>query len=160
MAKKQSKASSLRAQLKATPIKVLEKRVNRDDEIIGANNQFDYLNLEDGKLTKIRIFPAHPGESDFYVPKKSYWLTVLGNDGNARRTTVLDSKIHGGTKYDIVEEYVKWAKKKHTTNAEILEALTGTGINSNSLNPTYSWVCYADVVQGDIPLINVFTVCD
>jgi hypothetical protein len=69
-----------------------------------------------------------------------------------RRGTVLDSKMHGGTKYDVVEEYVKYAKKHIDGDAEKLEALVGTGPKSNSLNPQYTWMCYADKIDGDNPL--------
>lgn len=147
MAKKNS-SGDLRSQLKATSIKKLKKRVDEDNEIIGAQSN-EYLNLEDGKTLKIRIFPAHPGIEDFYLPKKCYWLTVAGNDGEPRRTTVLDSKVHGGTKFDLVEEYVKWAKKKWAKDSDKLDALTGTGQNQNSLNPSYTWLCYADRLVGD-----------
>ena len=147
MAKKNS-SGDLRSQLKATSIKKLKKRVDEDNEIIGAQSN-EYLNLEDGKTLKIRIFPAHPGIEDFYLPKKCYWLTVAGNDGEPRRTTVLDSKVHGGTKFDLVEEYVKWAKKKWAKDSDKLDALTGTGQNQNSLNPSYTWLCYADRMTGD-----------
>lgn len=147
MAKKGS-SGDLRSQLKATPIKKLKKRIDEDNEIIGAQSN-EYLNLEDGKTLKIRIFPAHPGVEDFYIPKKCYWLTVAGNDGDPRRTTVLDSKVHGGTKFDLVEEYVKFAKKKWAKDADKLDALTGTGQNQNSLNPSYTWMCYAGLVTAD-----------
>ena len=32
-------------------------------------------------------------------------------------------------------------------DSDKMEALLGTGMNSNSLNPQYSWLCYADVVR-------------
>ena len=142
------KAGSLRSQFKPTSIKKLKKRVDEDNELVGAQSN-EYLNLEDGKTLKIRIFPAHPGVEDFYIPKKCYWLTVAGRDGDPRRSTVLDSKVHGGTKWDVVEEYVKYAKKKWAKDADKLDALTGSGQNSNSLNPSYTWLCYADRVQPD-----------
>ena len=147
MAKKNA-SGSLRSQLKATPIKKLKKRIDEDNEMVGAGSN-EYLNLEDGKTLKIRIFPAHPGVEDFYIPKKCYWLTVAGSDGDPRRTTVLDSKVHGGTKWDLVEEYVKFAKKKWAKDADKLDALTGTGQNQNSLNPSYTWLCYAAQVTAD-----------
>lgn len=141
--------NDLRSQLRATPLTALKRRVEEDDKIIGAFSSNEYLNLEDGRTIKIRIFPPHPGYEDFYIPKKSYWLTVTGNDGEPRRTTVIDSRVHGGTKWDLVEEYVNWAKKKWSKDAERLEALIGTGM-VNSLNPSYSWLCYADkVVEGE-----------
>lgn len=141
--------ANLRAQLKATSIKKLQKQVDAENEMVGTGSSTEYLNLEDGKTIKIRIFPAHPGQEEFYVAKKCYWLTFNTDDGDTRRGTVLDSKVHGGTKWDIVEEYVKWAKKHVGNDAEKLEALVGNGPKSNSLNPQYSWLCYADRVNGD-----------
>lgn len=139
-------ATSLRSQLKATSIKKLKQRVDADNNLIGAQGGNEYLNLQDGKTMKIRIFPAHPGQEDFYIPKKCYWIGVVGNDGDMRRTTVLDSKVHGGTKYDVIEEYVKFAKKKCSKDSDKLKALTG---EKDSLNPQYTWLCYADEVNGD-----------
>lgn len=138
--------NDLRSQLKATPIKKLQKRIDADNEMVGVGVSNEYLNLEDGKTMKIRIFPAHPGQEDFYIPKKCYWLTVAGNDGEPRRTTVLDSKVHGGYKMDVVDEYIKACKKKWSKDAEKLEALTNS---KDSLSPSYTWMCYADQVDGD-----------
>ena len=144
-----AKENSLRSQLKATSIKRLQKQIDADNEMVGTGSSTEYLNLEDGKTIKIRIFPGHPGQEDFYVAKKCYWLSFRTDDGGERRGTVLDSKVHGGTKYDVVEEYVKYAKKFIGNDADKLEALVGTGPKSNSLNPQYTWLCYADRVNGD-----------
>ena len=144
-----AKENSLRSQLKATSIKRLQKQIDEDNAMVGAQNSTEYLNREDGKTVKIRIFPGHPGVQDFYVAKKCYWLSFVGDDGETHRGTVLDSKVHGGTKFDVVEEYVKWAKKKIGNDADKLEALVGNGPKSNSLNPEYSWLCYADKINGD-----------
>ena len=144
-----AKENSLRSQLKATSIKRLQKQIDEDNAMVGAQNSTEYLNLEDGKTVKIRIFPGHPGVQDFYVAKKCYWLSFVGDHGETHRGTVLDSKVHGGTKFDVVEEYVKWAKKKIGGDADKLEALVGNGPKSNSLNPQYSWLCYADKINGD-----------
>lgn len=139
-------ANSLRSQYRATKISSLKKAVDKDDAMVGVSNN-EYLNLEDGKTMKIRIFPAHPGEEQFYVPRKCYWLSFVNSDGDVKRGTVLDSILHGGTKMDLVNEYVKYAKKKYGKDADKMESLTGTGLNSNSLNPQYSWMCYADEVK-------------
>ena len=144
-----AKENSLRSQLKATSIKRLQKQIDADNEMVGTGSSTEYLNLEDGKTIKIRIFPGHPGQEDFYIAKKCYWLGFRTDDGEERRGTVLDSKVHGGTKYDVVEEYVKYAKKFIGNDADKLEALVGNGPKSNSLNPQYSWLCYADRVNGD-----------
>ena len=141
--------NDLRSQLKATSIKRLQKQIDEDNAMVGAQSSAEYLNLEDGKTIKIRIFPCHPGQEDFYVARKCYWMSFVGDDGEQHRGTVLDSRVHGGTKYDVVEEYVKYAKKKVGNDADKLEALTGSGPKSNSLNPQYSWLCYADKINGD-----------
>ena len=138
----------LRSQLKATSMKSLKKRIEQDDNMFGAQKS-EYLQLEDGKTLKIRIFPAHPGGEDFYVARKCYWLPLTGQDGDTYRGTVNDSRLHGGTRYDIVEEYINYAKKKVGNDADKLEALVGTGPKSNSLNPQFSWICYADIVRPD-----------
>ena len=144
---KETGAKDLRSQLKAIPLKKLKKRVDEDNEIIGAQSN-EYLNLEDGKTLKIRIFPAHPGGEDFYIPKKCYWLTVPGRDGDTHRTTVLDSKVHGGTKMDLVEEYIKYAKKKCAKDSGKLESIAGNQ-QKQGLSATFSWICYADRLNGD-----------
>ena len=145
MAKETKSVNSLRSQLKATSLKKLQKQIDEDNAAIGANSN-EYLNLEDGKTVKIRIFPAHPGEENFYVAKKCYWLTIAGNDGDPRRIQVLDSRLHGGTKMDVVEEYTKYAKRFCKGDATKLDAITG---QRDSLNPSYSWLCYADTVRED-----------
>lgn len=138
--------NSLRSQFKATTIKSLRKTIDKDDAMVGVQSN-DYLNLEDGKTLKIRIFPAHPGHEQFYVSRKCYWLSFLNQDGETKRGTVLDSIAHGGTKMDLIQEYVKFAKKKFANDSDKIEALVGTNMNSNSLNPQFSWLCYADVVR-------------
>ena len=141
--------ANFREKFKATKIKDLKKAVDKDDAMVGVSNN-DYLNLEDGKTLKIRIFPAHPGHEQFYVPKKCYWLLFPVEDGgDNKRGTVLDSIVHGGTKMDLVQEYVKYAKKKYGDDDDKMETLTGTGMNSNALNPQYSWLCYASIVTPD-----------
>lgn len=141
--------ANFREKFKATKIKDLKKAVDKDDAMVGVSNN-DYLNLEDGKTLKIRIFPAHPGHEQFYVPKKCYWLSFPVEDGgDNKRGTVLDSIVHGGTKMDLVQEYVKYAKKKYDDDDDKMETLTGTGMNSNALKPQYSWLCYASIVTPD-----------
>lgn len=140
-------SNDFRSQFKATSIKKLKKVADKDDAMIGVQSSNEYLSLEDGKTLKIRIFPAHPNQEAFYVSRKCYWLSFLGSDGEPHRGTVLDSIAHGNTKYDLVQEYVKFAKKRYATDAAKIEALTGTGPKSNSLNPQYSWMCYADIIR-------------
>lgn len=138
-------AKDLRSQFKATPLKKLKGKIDEDNSILGGSNE--YLQLEDGKTVKIRIFPAHPGSEDFYITKKQYWLSVAKDDGDMRRTTVLDSVVHGGFAMDIVQEYTKMAKKICVNNTKKMNAIQG---DKDSLNPQISWECYASrIVEGE-----------
>lgn len=136
----------LRASLKAKPIEDLRKHVDDEDANMGfGGGSNEYLKLEDGKTLKIRIFPAREGDPNFYVPRKAYWLTLTGDNGTYRGT-VLDSRFHGGFGMDIVDEYVKFAKKMYANNPEKITAITATGPKAENLLPTYSWLAYAGVV--------------
>lgn len=139
--------NSLRDQFKATSVKSLKKVAEEDEKMLGIGST-EYLQLEDKKTIKIRIFPAHPGVESFYVRRKCYWLPFQRNDGEMGRTSVNDSIIHGGTKMDIVDEYLKMARKIVGNDSDKLDALTGR----DGLLPTYSWLCYADKVQPDVEL--------
>lgn len=137
----------LRDQFKPTSVKSLRKVAEEDEKMLGISSN-EYLQLEDKKTIKVRIFPAHPGVESFYVRRKCYWLPFQRNDGEMGRTSVNDSVIHGGTKYDLVDEYIKAAKKFINGDSEKLEAITGR----DGLLPSYSWICYADKVQPDTEL--------
>lgn len=139
--------NSLRDQFKPTSVKSLKKNAEEDEKMLGISSN-EYLQLEDKKTIKIRIFPAHPGMDAFYTRRKCYWLPFQKNDGEMGRTSVNDSVIHGGTKMDLVDEYLKAAKKYVGSDSEKLEALTGR----DGLLPSYSWICYADKVQPDTEL--------
>ena len=139
--------NSLRDQFKPTSIKSLKKVAEEDEKMLGVSSN-EYLQLEDKKTIKIRIFPAHPGVESFYIRRKCYWLPFQKNDGEMGRTSVNDSVIHGGTKVDLVDEYLKAAKKFINGDSDKLEALTGR----DGLLPVYSWLCYADKVQPDTEL--------
>ena len=139
--------NSLRDQFKPTSVKSLKKNAEEDEKMLGISSN-EYLQLEDKKTIKIRIFPAHPGMDAFYTRRKCYWLPFQKNDGEMGRTSVNDSVIHGGTKMDLVDEYLKAAKKYVGNDSEKLEALTGR----DGLLPSYSWICYADKVQPDTEL--------
>jgi len=139
--------NSLRDQFKPTSVKSLKRVAEEDEKMLGIGSN-EYLQLEDKKTIKIRIFPAHPGVESFYIRRKCYWLPFQRNDGEMGRTSVNDSVIHGGTKMDLIDEYMKFARKIVGNDADKIDALTGR----DGLTPSYSWICYADKVQPDTEL--------
>ena len=136
-------ANDLRSRLKATPIKKLKARIDEDNSMLN-NGNAEFLSLEDGKLMKIRIFPAHPDHDNFYIPRKCYWLSFTTDTGDERRGTVLDSIFHGKTAMDIVQEYVAYVK---THGSE--EAISAVTAQRDGLLPSLSWLCYAAEVKED-----------
>lgn len=145
-----SEISKLKASLKARPISELRKFVDKEDAVLGFNGfgGADRLKLEDGKLMKVRLFPARPEDENFFMAKTSYWLTMEGESGSYRGT-VLDARKHGGFKKDLVDEYVKLAKRMYSNDLEKIAPMTATGMNSENLLPTNSWVAYAGFVIND-----------
>lgn len=138
-------ANDLRSRLKATPIKKLKARIDEDNAMLN-NGNAEFLNLEDGKLMKIRIFPAHPDHDNFYAPRKCYWLPFRNDSGDNYRGTVLDSIFHGKTEYDIVQEYVAYVKS-HCSE----EAIAAVTASRDGLLPSLSWLCYAaEVTDGEM----------
>ena len=136
-------ANDLRSRLKATPIKKLKARIDEDNSMLN-NGNAEFLSLEDGKLMKIRVFPAHPDHDNFYVPRKCYWLPFTTDSGDERRGTVLDSIFHGKTAMDIVQEYVSYVKTHGSETA--VAAVTA---QRDGLLPSLSWLCYAAEVKDD-----------
>lgn len=136
-------ANDLRSRLKATPIKKLKARIDEDNSMLN-NGNAEFLTLEDGKLMKIRVFPAHPDHDNFYVPRKCYWLPFTTDSGDERRGTVLDSIFHGKTAMDIVQEYVAYVKTHGSETA--VAAVTA---QRDGLLPSLSWLCYAAEVRED-----------
>lgn len=136
-------ANDLRSQLRATPIKKLKARIDEDNSMLN-NGNAEFLQLEDGRLMKIRIFPAHPGHDNFYVPRKCYWLPFVTDAGDDRRATVLDSVFHAKTAMDIVQEYVSYVKT-HGSEA----AVAAVTAQRDGLLPSLTWLCYAAEVKED-----------
>ena len=63
-------ANDLRSKLKATPIKKLKARIDEDNSMLN-NGNAEFLSLEDGKLMKIRIFPAFFFFDNINLPRKN-----------------------------------------------------------------------------------------
>ena len=86
----------------------------------------DKIEIEEGE-NYIRFYPVHPGvDSYFILPRMVHFLEIEGpkwedgemvKDGDdnpvmeVRKRTVYNSRIHGGTEKDIVDEYIKFVQK-------------------------------------------------
>lgn len=141
---------SFRSQFKATSGKVVEKSIE-ESSISGSKNE--YINLKDGEKLRLRIFPYHPGSKSesFNLRRNCYWLTRLDKEGSYRRAKVADSRMHGGTAMDIVDEFIKFTKSKFSDDPDKMKLFARDSKNSIGLEMT--WVCYAALVEDDEPLV-------
>lgn len=81
----------------------------------------DFLSIDEGRNI-FRLFPPHDPKDPTFQPKAVYWLTCRvpkkDSDGNIiegeyewRSKPIFDSRVHGGTPKDIVDEYIKCTKR-------------------------------------------------
>ncbi len=161
-----------------------DNQVNKTLGIENKKTRGDFHELEKG-LNYFRIYPHHNavremcGETDpndlgetFAEPRVIYYLPQWVEDkdekGNVKfdakkkpimkeiQKSVFDSRIHGGTKRDIVDEYIKlvhrYADKTFTEQQkaekdEFLEPLVGNWKKRISgLSPKTTWVMFCDQI--------------
>jgi len=104
-----------RSQFKATPV----QKVMEQEKSLGLNSSWNgprkYHTLDPGK-NKFRIYPARNSEdenSSYIHPKVCHFLPFKQENDKKQEVIVwkpiFNSRIHGGTKKDIIEEYCKIA---------------------------------------------------
>ena len=145
-------SKDVRSLFKPTSVSTLKKQsVRVQQAMYGA--RVGYLKLKSGD-NKIRIYPSHPDTktNNFIFEKVVHWLPTFKEqeDGTSKLTkkTIFNSRIHGGTEKDIVDEYIKFNVNKvkaevqdQEEQAKLLSKLTHwkTGIQAKT-----GWVCYAN----------------
>jgi len=157
MIKKKSKGEvSIRDKYKPMKLAVLKEKADEENKSLSSGGGSDFLTIDEG-TNKFRIFPPHEGEDSFYITRVVWWLTIENEDGEAKRRTVKNSRIHGGTKYDIVEEYLKGAKL-HLQNIansdddeadEANEKIKTLSDWKQGLVAQTTWVMYANKITKD-----------
>lgn len=160
------KAAKLDANKKVTD--EVEKTFSYSDSKRG-----DYHKIEDGK-NFFRMMPPHSENEPSMQPKVVYWLDcrVEETDGDGKPTgkftikprPIFDSRIHGSTKKDIIDEYIKFTKNVILNSIQdkderqrVLSPINGwrdkTGKWNPGILPSQSYVCYA--TKGDIIPSNI-----
>jgi len=136
----------LREKYSATKVAVLKNKIKEEDASLSSRS--DFLSIEPG-ANKFRIFPKHPGEEQYYQTRVVHWITVEDEEGEEKRKTVPNSRVHGGTKFDIIEEYVKSCKAKYadSDDEDAAEKLSKLVSWNQGLLPSTSWIMYAKKVE-------------
>lgn len=141
---------SIRDKYKATPTLVLKKVKEEEDIDLQSGRGSDFLSIDDG-LNKFRIFPKHEGEETFFHKRGYHWVSYE-KDGEIKRTNVPNSRVHGGTEMDMIDEYIKYARlildASDPLDAKKLKDMVSypTGIHMST-----TWLLYANKIVKNKP---------
>ena len=145
-----------------------------EETMKSASKRGDYHTIDKG-VNVFRMMPPHNENDPSMQPKVVYWLTCkvqkVDSNGNEiagefeeRQRPIFDSRIHGNTPKDIIDEYIKFTKKSIFENNQdkdeqkkLLAPINGWKDKSGKWNPgiapNQSFVCYA--TKGDITSANL-----
>jgi hypothetical protein len=171
-----------RSKFKATAASTL-KQADKETEAVVRNKGVaaEYIDIKKDGVHKLRIYPYHPdgGGDAFAETKVVHWLSVMvpekdgqGNiikdtAGNKQmklgRKPIFNSRVHGSTEKDIIEEYIKFAEKLSKDNypgdekrqKAFLEPIYGTPFikgrtrTHDGILAQQSWVMYIDEIFAD-----------
>lgn len=165
-----------RSKFKAAKVEV-NKQVTRDVEktlSTGDSTRGDYHSIDEG-INIFRMMPPHNENEPSMQPKAVYWLMCktpktdsegkpIDGEYSWVRRPIFDSRIHGNTPKDIVDEYIKFTKKiifDTTSDKEqarkLLAPINGWRGKDGKWNQgiliSTSYVCYA--TKGDITPENL-----
>lgn len=165
-----------RSKFKAAKVEV-NKQVTRDVEktlSTGDSTRGDYHSIDEG-INVFRMMPPHNENEPSMQPKAVYWLMCktpktdsegkpIDGEYSWVRRPIFDSRIHGSTPKDIIDEYIKFTKKiifDTTADKEqarkLLAPINGWRGKDGKWNQgiliSTSYVCYA--TKGDITPENL-----
>lgn len=127
----------------------------------------DYHTIDEGK-NYFRMMPPHNPDEPSMQAKVIYWLDCKVEEEKDGKPTgkyviksrpIFDSRIHGGTPKDIIDEYIQFTKKNifntvqdKDEKSRLLAPINGWRDKAGKWNPgilpSQSFVCYA--TKGDI----------
>lgn len=151
-----------RSKFKATSTKKLVEQQGQSEEVLNNKNYAKTIStsdLDDGKH-KFRIMPAHPGGDSFMQMKCVHFLPHEYEDKGKKKIgkkSIFNSKVHGNTPKDIVEEYLKFLEYilrqedlDEATIKEKLDIAYGWGDHwKGGIKATVGWIMYAYMINGD-----------
>ena len=147
-----------RGKFRATPVNKLEDQAGVASQLIGSNSsRADNLTLDEGD-NKLRLYPARDGEKSFIYLRSVVFLPQeieINGRIEIKQKPIFNSRVHGNTAKDIVEEYVKFSinqivanavnQKEAETKISLINGFRDARGNFNSgLTFQNKWVCYVD----------------
>lgn len=142
-----------RKKLEAKPISVVQEQEKEVNQKVGKRGgRAGYVDIDKG-WNKLRLYPAHPGTESWMYPCVTYFVPHYKDGGELGVKPVFNSKVHGGTEKDIIEEYIKYLSTEtlsHLQGPALDEALKPILWGGEySLSPKTDWICYGDKYNKD-----------
>lgn len=162
-------SSKFREKFKASKIsKIKEIEKEAKDSVFNNGDGIKYLSIDEGN-NKFRIYPATPDYPVFAVPVARWWMnreityTKEGKEiTEVVNKPVFNGVIHSKHKVDIVDEYVKFAKKHlaelFDNPEELKEQIKLLTHWQHGLRFNMQWAMYADKIKGDDSEFGLLTV--
>lgn len=114
-----------RSRFKAAKLEVNKSSVREAESVIKKtdNKRGDYHSIDDDRPNYFRLLPPHNFETEpSFQPKGIYWMECNVEKRNEKgegigeferkSRPIFDSRIHGNTPRDIVDEYINFTKKQ------------------------------------------------
>lgn len=107
-----------RKKLGGTPMNTLKTQESEVNQKVGKKgDRAGYLTIDKG-WNKFRYFPAHPGTESFMCASVKYFVPFIDEDGKLKKRSVFNSKVHGNTEKDLIEEYLKFLTEETLSHLE------------------------------------------
>lgn len=180
----QATPSSFRTQFKPTTVAAQVEADQKTQAFTqNGDRNADFIKLEPGRNI-LRIYPPHPGEgTTFSEPCRTVYLPMLKPEYDTNNRPVLDrnqqpvmkegfkaifdSKLHGGTQKDIVDEYCKFAEymakamfegdaQKIKTFLDPVKGQPGIANGHKGIQYQMTWVMYVDKLVGESRVFGRF----
>lgn len=179
-----------RTKFKATSVAAtMQKDAELNSSLGRDGDRAEYLKWNNGS-NLVRIYPPHPEGGDVFAePKVTVWLPIMTVQRDSNHQEIIDpktrrplmkegaksvfnSRIHGGTPKDLVEEYIAYSRSKLLEEAKMcqdpkekvfiqekIEAITGNFTKKiQGLKYKQAWVMYADHIIGGVSKFGMFEI--
>ena len=156
-----------RSKFKATEVATLKQQESENQTPRGGGDndgRVSFHKIPEGQ-SKWRIMPAHPDAKSFMYPKQVSWLpqeVTYTKDGKEiteiQRRPLFNSKTHGGTAKDIIEEYIKFVEKIVFDECQDPEERKTRLFNLTNwkvgVRGRITWIVYALKIEGNVKTLG------
>lgn len=150
-----------RSKFKATDVSTLQQQedANKTPRTTNQDGRVSFHQIPEG-TSKWRIMPAHPDCKSFMAAKQVHWLPQeITYEKNGKEVTeikrrpLFNSRTHGSTSKDIIEEYISFVMKQVYDEIQDPEERKNRLFNLTNwkvgVRGRVTWIVYAQKIEGN-----------